>query len=529
MPRADSAETGHRWATERAIDLWALFAGDLSGEELQQLEGGLIAVRRDGGRSALISTSNKETIQGGMTDLVVLGRAAPSPYGLFAALEAADLADVRRLGVLGTDPVSLEAGHRAGAGAVVGLAPREPARRRPLLAAQPDVIVEVGQFAGLDHERYSSHRPHRERVLLNPGPAVVSDRIHRAIAGPDLCHREPEYTVIFERLRAKLLRASGAADDWALVLLAGSGTAAMEAMTGAAVRPGRKLLVCRNGVYGERIETIARRLGIETVTVEAPHTEPIDPSAVAAALDADEAIDAVSVIHHETTTGLLNPVHEIADEARQRGVVVQIDAISSLGAEELRLDGTGIDFVACTSNKCLHGLPGASFVLVSPRGQARAAEVPPRSLYFDLPNYLRAQEKGSVPFTPAVPAVYALEAALDELFDEGPEHRRARYRERMAALDLGLARLGLEPIVAAQHRSASVRSLPLPPGLDYQSLHDAVKADGYVIYAGLGQAAAASFRVCALGEVDASALEGFVASLERVLAGTRRSTMPITV
>jgi 2-aminoethylphosphonate-pyruvate transaminase len=254
------------------------------------------------------------------------------------------------------------------------------------------------------------------------------------------------------------------------------------------------------------------------VLVESSHLEPIDPQAVAAALDADPLIDAVAVIHHETTTGLLNPVQQIAAEAQKRGILVLVDAISSMGAEELQLAGAGIDFVACTSNKCLHGLPGCAFVLVSPRGQQRILEVPPRSLYFDLANYLKAQAKRTVPFTPAIPALYALDAALDELFDEGLARRQAYYRARMSYLDEQFSRLGLEPKVAPAHRSGSVRTLPLPAGLDYDTLHDAVKREGYVIYAGLGSAAQTSFRVCALGALKIEALEGFIAALERAMS-----------
>src|SRR6185437_11867515 len=246
--------------------------------------------------------------------------------------------------------------------------------------------------------------------------------------------------------------------------------------------------------------------------------EPINPQAVAAALDADPAIDAVAVIHHETTTGLLNPVHEIARLADQRGVPTLVDAISSFGAERLELAGTGIDFVACTSNKCLHGLPGAAFVLVSPRGQERIAAVPPRSLYFDLAAYLKSQAKHTVPFTPAIPAIYGLDAALDELLDEGLEHRQEYYKARMSFLDRQFSRLGLEPRVPAAHRSHSVRSLPLPSGIAYDALHDAVKREGYVIYGGLGEAAKTSFRVCALGALKIEALEGFIAVLEGALA-----------
>jgi 2-aminoethylphosphonate-pyruvate transaminase len=387
------------------------------------------------------------------------------------------------------------------------------------LLAQPDVIVTPSEFAALDRSRYAGNRAHRQRVLLNPGPSVVTDRIHRAVAGPDLCHREPEYSEIFDRVRQKLLHIGEVGDDWAVVMLAGSGTAAMEAMSGAATRPGRKLLVCRNGIYGERIETIARRHGTDVVVVEASPFEPIDPDAVADALENYPDVDAVAVIHHETTTGLLNPVHEIAAVAKTHGALVLVDAISSFGAEDLRLDD--IDFMASTSNKCLHGLPGVAFVLASPRGQQRIAEVPPRSLYFDLQNYLTAQEKRTVPFTPAIPAMYGLEAALDELLDEGLEHRKAYYRARTDYLDAEFVRLGLEPRVAAPHRSHSVRSLPLPPGADYTSLHDAIKEKGYIIYGGLGDAARTSFRVCALGALTIEALAGFIQVLEKAMKQER--------
>jgi 2-aminoethylphosphonate-pyruvate transaminase len=120
-----------------------------------------------------------------------------------------------------------------------------------------------------------------------------------------------------------------------------------------------------------------------------------------------------------------------------------------------------------------------------------------------------------------VPAVYGLEAALDELLDEGIEHRQAAYRDRVGLLDAAFTRMGLEPTVAAQNRSSSVRSLRLPDGVAYEPLHDALKLDGYVIYAGLGDAARTTFRVCTLGAMEPEVLDGFVDSLERALEGAR--------
>lgn len=520
VPYALDAETARRWATERAVELFVFFAGDLTPEDVKALTRAFASVRADGARLAAIETPGGRVSKAeqAAADLVVHGAAAPLPYGLFGAMEAAGVDDTRKVGVIGASFEAIEAGHRAGVGAIVGIAAAGSPERRALLDAQPDATVEAGEFAELDRVRYASTRAHRQRVLLNPGPAVVSDRVHRAIGGPDLCHREAEYSDILEGVKRKLFRVAGVGDDWVMVMIAGSGTAAMEAMTGACVRPGRRMLVCRNGIYGERILTIAKRLGIETAVVSASDLQPIDPAAVANALAADPTIDAVAVIHHETTTGLLNPVHEIAAEASRRGVLVVCDAISSLGAEELDLNGTGIDFVASTSNKCLHGLPGCAFVLVSPRGQERIEAVPPRSLYFDLPNYLKAQAKRTVPFTPAIPALYGLDAALDELLDEGVEERKAYYQARMDHLDRAFSEMGLEPRVATGHRSRSVRSLPLPAGIGYDELHDAMKAEGYVIYGGLGEAAKTSFRVCALGALKIEALEGFVSVLERTIS-----------
>jgi 2-aminoethylphosphonate-pyruvate transaminase len=519
MPYADTVATVRSWAEDRSIAVWTLFAGDLPPVAQAALATELERVRKDGAVVVLVVPDDVSPtpVERRLADVVVRGPMPPAPYGLLVALAAADVPDVGRLGLLGGSRDALEAGRCAGAGAVIGIATNGPGNRRLLLKGQPDRIVEPGEFADLDASVYGSERRHRERVLLNPGPTVVSDRVHRAVAGPDLCHREPEYSEIFERVKAKLFRVAGVEPDWSLVLIAGSGTAAMEAMVGASVRPGRRLLVCRNGVYGDRLATIAERLGIEVVSVKAADTEPIDPAAV----DADPAIDAVAVVHHETTTGLLNPVHEIAALAAARDVRVAVDAISSLGAEELRLAGSGIDFVACTSNKCLHGLPGAAFVLLSSAGTARAYLAPRRSLYLDVPGYLEAQRKSSVPFTPAVPAVYGLEAALDELLDEGVDHRHTEYRERVAYLDFAFERLGLEPTVAAADRSSSVRSLRLPEGVDYERLHDAVKRDGYIVYAGLGQAAGTTFRVCTLGALELEVLGGFIESLGRGLAEAR--------
>jgi len=519
MPIADTADTARSWATDRAIDVWVVLMDGLTPTDTAALAAAFGALKSDGARVALVGESpirDHDPLYA-VADGLVVAPTPPDARWLMAAAWDVGADDVRRVGVLGADVVGLRAAHCAGAGAVVGVAPVGSELRRELLAGQPDVIIAADALAAVDAERWGSARSHRQRVLLNPGPTVVSDRVHRAIAGPDLCHREPEYQVIVRRVQDRLLDVAGVSLDWQAVLIAGSGTSAMEAMTGGAVRPGRTLLIVRNGTYGDRLATMADRAGIAHVDVTSSHITPASPTEVAAVLAARPDVDAIAVVHHETTTGLLNPVAELAAVARDHGVLMAVDAISSFGAEELRLIDGGIDLVAGTANKCLHGLPGVSFVLLSPAGIARARETRPRSLYLDLAGYLAAAERGSVPFTPAVPAVYALDAALEELLDEGPASRRAMYRARMAFLDTEFARLGLEPVVAPKDRSSSVRAVPLPEGVPYPVLHDTLKAAGYVIYAGQGSSATEQFRVCALGAIGIDALRGFIAELRAVV------------
>ena len=210
----------------------------------------------------------------------------------------------------------------------------------------------------------------REWILLNPGPANTSATVRDALVMPDLCHREPECFEMMRRCREQLVRLAGAGAEWTAVLFTGSGTAAVEAAICAAVPPARALLVVDNGVYGDRMLKIARAHGITAVTVRCDIFTPVRPADVEAALLAHPEVSHVAVVHHETTTGLLNPVADIARIAHGHGRRLVVDAMSSLFGEPLDLGADGIDFVTASANKCLQGIPGVSFVL------ARRAALP---------------------------------------------------------------------------------------------------------------------------------------------------------
>ncbi|KVQ76378.1 2-aminoethylphosphonate aminotransferase [Burkholderia ubonensis] len=347
-------------------------------------------------------------------------------------------------------------------------------------------------------------------LLLNPGPVTLTERVRRSLLQPDLCHRESEFFDLQDEARARLVAAYGLDPaEWAAVLMTGSGTAAVESMIAALVPQGGKLLVIENGVYGERIAQIATQYAIAHEVLEHEWMQAPDLAQIAARLDAG-GFSHVAVIHHETTTGRLNDLGAIADVCRARGVKLLVDGVSSFGAEAIDFAGGDIDAVAATANKCLHGVPGAAFVIVRRSALAQAAS---RTYYLDLGRLAKLQDQRNTPFTPSVHAYYALVEALRE-FDEagGWRARHARYKALADQVQAGLAARGMPLVLPEGASSVVLRAYRLPQGVTYEQLHDGLKARGFVIYAGQGGLSKELFRISTMGAIEA-------ADVERLLDG----------
>ncbi|CAI8693222.1 2-aminoethylphosphonate aminotransferase [Burkholderia pyrrocinia] len=347
-------------------------------------------------------------------------------------------------------------------------------------------------------------------LLLNPGPVTLTERVRRSLLQSDLCHRESEFFDLQDEARARLVAAYELDPaEWAAVLMTGSGTAAVESMIAALVPRDGKLLVIENGVYGERIAQIATQYGIAHDVLKHEWMQAPDLAQIAARLDAG-GYSHVAVIHHETTTGRLNDLGAIADVCRSRGVKLLVDGVSSFGAEAIDFAGGDIDAVAATANKCLHGVPGAAFVIVRRSALAKAAS---RTYYLDLGRLAKLQDQRNTPFTPSVHAYYALVEALRE-FDEagGWRARHAHYKALADRVQAGLAARGM-PLVLPEGASPVVlRAYRLPQGVTYETLHDGLKARGFVIYAGQGGLSKELFRISTMGAIGA-------ADVERLLDG----------
>ncbi|KWC77052.1 2-aminoethylphosphonate aminotransferase [Burkholderia cepacia] len=350
-------------------------------------------------------------------------------------------------------------------------------------------------------------------LLLNPGPVTLTERVRRSLLQPDLCHRESEFFDLQDEARARLVAAYELDPaEWTAALMTGSGTAAVESMIAALVPQDGKLLVIENGVYGERITQIATQYGITHDVLKHEWMQAPDLAQIAARLDKG-GYSHVAVIHHETTTGRLNDLGAIAGVCRARGVKMLVDGVSSFGAEAIDFAGGDIDAVAATANKCLHGVPGAAFVIVRRSALAKAAS---RTYYLDLGRLAKLQDQRNTPFTPSVHAYYALVEALRE-FDEagGWRARHAHYKALADQAQAGLAARGMPLVLPEGESSVVLRAYRLPQGVTYETLHDGLKARGFVIYAGQGGLSKELFRISTMGAIQAAdvdrLLEGFTA------------------
>lgn len=349
-------------------------------------------------------------------------------------------------------------------------------------------------------------------ILLNPGPVTMTSGVHAALAGEDVCHREPEFKALVGRVREKVAGVYGA-KGYSAVLIGGSGTAAVETML--SVIPsgdaGNSLVVA-NGVYGERMAAMLRAQGKRHEVVEAPWTSGMDIAAAEKAI-ATGKFGHVLAVHHETTTGRLNDLGALGALCRKANVPLLVDAVSSFAGEDIRWEDWNIEAAAATANKCVHGAPGVCFVIVRDAALARPSGA--TSVYLDLHRHAADQAKGSTPFTLPTHVTFALDVALDELAASGGwKARHAIYDARSRRVRAALRELGVTVLLENEDvYGTTLTSFRLPEGKRYDALHAQLKKDGFVIYAGQGKFDGAIFRIAVMGEITERDLDRLVASL----------------
>ncbi|MCC8022953.1 MAG: 2-aminoethylphosphonate--pyruvate transaminase [Clostridiales bacterium] len=345
--------------------------------------------------------------------------------------------------------------------------------------------------------------PDNPYLLLTPGPLSTSPGVRGAMLR-DFCTWDDDYNrEIVQVIREKLVKlASQEPENLTAVLMQGSGTFAVESCLGTAVPRDGKLLVLSNGAYGERMAEIARRLDIQCKHLRYGETQQPDLAQLQQILHRDKRISHVAVVHCETTTGILNPVGEIAEIVAHNGRSLIVDAMSSFGGISIDMNQMGSSSLISSSNKCIQGTPGFAFVLCNKRKLAQCRGNA-RSLSLDLYDQWAAMDDtGKWRFTSPTHVVRAFYQALIELEEEGGvEMRNRRYLMNQQKLSRGMQLLRYEPLLPLSVQSPIITSFLYPDSaFDFNQFYHAVKAQGFVLYPGkISQAD--TFRIGNIGHV----------------------------
>ena len=363
--------------------------------------------------------------------------------------------------------------------------------------------------------------PRRDPWLLTPGPLTTSRAVKEAMLH-DWGSRDAEFIKMNARIRERLVELAGGQGTHVCVPLQGSGTFVVEAMIGTLVPPSGKLAVLVNGAYGARIVRICEYLRRDRVVLETPEDTPVDPAALDATLAADPGITHVVVVHCETTSGVLNPVEEIAAVVARRGRRLLVDAMSAFGALPLDAATVPYDALVASSNKCLEGVPGIGFAIIR-RAALEDAKGNASSLSLDLQDQWVAMEKTRQwRFTPPTHVLAALDQALAEHAAEGGiAGRGARYANNCRILVDGLRALGFETLLpdALQAPIIVTVRMPADPKFNFESFYDRLSRRGFVIYPGK-LTVAESFRIGCIGRLGEHEMRGVLRAIGEILAET---------
>ena len=360
----------------------------------------------------------------------------------------------------------------------------------------------------------------KRNILLNPGPATTTDTVKWAQVVPDICPREREFAAKMKRLREELVDVvHGRKDKYTSVLFCGSGTICMDVCLNSLLPEGRTILIVDNGAYSSRGAEICEYYGLPHIRLRLPIDRPIDPEAVEAALRSHPDIGVVYTTHHETGTGVLNPVRELGALVHRYGGVFIVDTTSSYAMIPIDIERDNIDFCMASAQKGIMGMTGLSYVIGDRALIERSAAYPKRSYYCNLYlQYSFFETTGEMHFTPPVQVVYAAAQALREYFEEGESRTWERHRRVCAAIHKGLEALGFRETIRREYQSSLVVSVRYPddPRWNFEKIHDYCYERGFTIYPGK-IASAQTFRLCALGAIDQEDIERFFAVLRDAL------------
>ncbi|WP_429070770.1 2-aminoethylphosphonate--pyruvate transaminase [Aeromonas dhakensis] len=356
-------------------------------------------------------------------------------------------------------------------------------------------------------------------LLLTPGPLSTTATVRAAML-QDSCTWDADYNQgVVEPIRRELVRLATGPEyesDYSAVLLQGSGSYVVESVLGSAIGVDECLLIINNGAYGARMGEMARCLGLRHHELDCGETTRPEPAAIEAMLARHSEITHLAMVHCETTTGMLNPLEEVAALCQRRGIRLIVDAMSSFGGIPIDMGRLGIEFLISSANKCIQGVPGFGFVIAR-RAALTACAGRARSVSLDLHAQWQTMEQqgGKWRFTSPTHTVLAFAQALRELDEEGGiDARHQRYSENQRTLVAGMAELGFAPLLPVQWQSPIITAFYSPAHPDYRfaDFYQRIKAQGFVIYPGK-VSQADCFRIGNIGDVTPARVRCLLAAM----------------
>ena len=339
--------------------------------------------------------------------------------------------------------------------------------------------------------------PSTERFLFGPGPSLVTPRVMRALAAPVLGHLDPQFVAIMDDVRARLARVFRAPEGSLVLAVSGTGTSGMEAAVANLVEPGRRALVVVTGYFGERLVDMCGRYGADVVRVDGEWGRAIDPAAVEARLR-DGRFDLVAVVHAETSTGVENPVAQIAALARAHGALTLADMVTSLGGQKADMAAWGVDACYSGTQKCIGAPSGLAPIAFAPA--ALEKRVACRSFYLDLGLLEDYWVKRKYHHTMSASLIYALNEALAAIEEEGLETRWARHELAHAMFASAVDAMGLGLLPPAGQRLRTLNATRIPSGVDDAAVRKELRETFNIeIGAGMGPLAGKIWRIGLMG------------------------------
>ncbi len=369
----------------------------------------------------------------------------------------------------------------------------------------------------------------KRNILLNPGPATTTDTVKQAQIVPDICPREKEFVEVMHEVQDGLLKIVHADPEvYAAVLFCGSGTINMDICLNSLLPAEKKVLIINNGAYSSRGAEICQYYGLDHINLRLPIDRQPDLQLVEKTLQENPDIALVYTTHHETGTGLLNPIREIGTLVHRYHAAFVVDTTSTYAMRPIHMDEDQVDFVMASAQKGIMAMTGLSFIIGRKSIIEASAEYPKRSYYCNLyMQYAYAKEHGEMHFTPPVQVIYAARQALKEYFEEGEQKKWERHRRVYHALRDGLTELGFQIFIPEGIDSELVAAAlyPADENWDFVKVHDYCYERGFTIYPGKVEQKG-MFRLCALGAIDVPDIREFFKVFKEALAECR-VTVPV--